>query len=174
MLIGDAKANKYYFTNTFFFITFEQYIPGILDINGNDTYFLDSNSKSYFLKLNKEIKSMKPYLKFSIKSSNNKNQIAIISKTEQCANGRKLIGMQPYRPVNLFINKKELENNLYLCIQCLEPNCEYFFDLKYDNSAKLKLGEQYSYYVNDINVEMQFEIEINNEKSSGNSVHYPL
>ena len=146
---------------TLFSITFEKYSPKTLNLDGKDTNFLGSDSTSYFLKLNKDIKNIKPYLKFSIKSSNNKNQIAILSETEQCVYRRKLLGMQPYGPVNLFINKKDFENNLFLCVQCLETNCEYSIDLKYEYLAKLEIGEQYSYYVNYTNVEMQFEIEIN-------------
>ena len=149
-----------------FSITFEQYHSESLTINGKEETFFDkTGSISFSLKVeNKE--NIKPYLKIAIKSSNNKNQVAILSENQKCESGRKLLAMQPYGPVQLFINKKQLENNLFLCVQCLEPNCKYSIELKYENTAKLKIGEQYSYYVNSTNTEMQFELEVNTQTAN--------
>ena len=145
---------------TLFSITFEQYTSDTLKINGgHDTIPEKTGSISFSLNVeNRE--NLKPYLKISIKTINGKNQIAILSENEQCVSGRKLLGMQPYGPVQLFVNKKQLENKLYLCVQCLEPNCKYNIDLSNEETAKLKIGEQYSYYVNSANTEMDFEIEV--------------
>jgi hypothetical protein len=50
--------------------------------------------------------------------------------------------MKPYGSAKIFINKKQLKsNNLYLCIQHLEPNCKYKIEHKDEDSAKLKIGE---------------------------------
>jgi len=147
----------------------QQYNFESLEINGNSTKLLQkSGSISFSLKVNNR-DILKQYQKISIKLNSKKNQIAILSENSICETGRKLLGMQPYVPVKLFFNKKQLENNkLYFCIQCLEENCQYSIKLKDEDSTKLKIGEQCSYYFNSTKTEMKFVIEVNTQNKLRN------
>ena len=158
-----------------FSITFEEYISDTLKINGGNATIEKAGSTSFSLNV-ENTNNLTPYLKISIKTINGPNQMAILSKNPKCDSGRKLLGIQPYGTVQLFINKIQLESKLYLCVQCLEPNCKYNIELAYEETAKLKIGEQYSYYVNSANTKMYFEIKVNSKSnlrnlSTENCVH---
>jgi len=125
-----------------------------------------SNSKVYPLKKNDGFS--KNYLHVIINTKNKtktkRNQYAILSNSTQCNSGRKALGMAPYGPVNLFIPKGQLSENLYLCVECTEPSCDYEITLKGEEKAKLSIGDQYNYYINDYTKSMEFEFEV---KSKG-------
>ena len=130
-----------------------------LDYDNNEEKKVNgTNSKVYALK--KKDGFSKNYLHVIIKTKTKRNQYAILSNSTQCDSGRKALGMAPYDPVNLFIPKGQLSENLYLCVKCTEPSCNYEITLKGEEKAKLTIGDQYNYYINDYTKSMEFEFEV--------------
>jgi len=135
-----------------------------ININGEIDY--KSGAKNY--KLVGNFLDNYNYLNIKVKTQSKKNQIVLLSEGDsECHTGRKLLGMQPYGDINLFIQKNQFNNfgsnkDLYLCIKCVkEENCDYSISKKFQNNAELSIGEQYSYYVNTSYSEMKFEFKIN-------------
>ena len=95
------------------------------------------------------------YLHIKVESKN--NPIILVGDDIQCKN-RKAMGLQPYNPINLFIQKEEIEmtmqedKTLYVCVKCQdENNCSYTLDFKSEDICELQLGEQISFYSKSIN-----------------------
>ena len=156
-----------------FSVSFEDtqsYVPEYIDLG--DPNIDKKNigySASFLLGYSPEnIQNLKEYFKVTVTSQKEKNQYVYLANSQECTTERKLLGMQPYGSIYLIINKKELTlgQSLYLCVQCLETPC--YYDLKIDNeiNPKLKIGEQYSYYVNYTNRDTIFEIEIDKNTAS--------
>ena len=136
-----------------------------LDIDDNEIKKEGSGSKVYTLK--KKDSFSQNYLHVIINTKSKRNQYAIVSNSTQCDTGRKLVSMNPYGPVNLFIPKDYLSESLYLCIHCTEASCSYNISLKGEEKAKLQIGDQYSYYIKDEkSKKMNFEIEVKKKQDS--------
>ena len=120
--------------------------------------FKNKNTKSYKLIFqNNEI--IKRYIHIREISKSNLNQIVLLSQNdEECKNNRLSLGIQKYGAINLFVKYEQiLHKELYLCIQCQnEGSCEYDINIKQENYCQLSLNEQYSYYINKENTEMDF------------------
>ena len=58
----------------------------------------------------------------------------------------------------MWLNKKQIEKEFYLSVECFETPCNYTIYLIPQNIPKLKLDEQYTYYVTEENAEMTFVI----------------
>ena len=66
-----------------------------------------------------------------------------------------------------------MSTNLYLCVKCLDF-CDYDVNLTFEDYPKLKIGEQYSYYINTTNTDIQFDLEITNPPQSQENVIYNI
>ena len=129
-----------------------------VEFEENKYSFNEKNTKSFKLIFKKD-SIIEKYIQIKKISKNNSNQIALLSKSdEECKSDRLSIGIQKYGDINFFVKKEQiLDNELYLCIQCRnEENCEYNIDIIQDNYCRLSLNQQYSYYVNKENIEMDF------------------
>ena len=172
------KTTLFILLFSIFFVSLEQtqnFVPDIINIQpetnnpktmSTSTAFLLSYSQDEFSKF-------KQYIKATVTSKGRKNQYVILAESQNCETGRKLLGMQPYGPINIFINKNQLamSQNLYLCVKCLEDFCSYEVQLNLENSPKLKIGEQYSYYINTTNTNIQFELEITPPQTTENIIY---
>ena len=130
---------------------------------------INYNSISYEILFENDLKK---YLHFSVKSLSNYPQIVSLStEDEKCLTKRKLIGMQPYEPINLFFSTEQISNGkLYLCIQCqIEENCEHETTIVSEDTCQLSIGEQYSYYVSD-NYSEKLTFKFKSESETNNSL----
>ena len=120
-----------------------------------------------------DFNKFKQYIKATVSTKGRKNQYVILADSQNCETGRKLLGMQPYGPINIFINKNQLvmSQSLYLCVKCIEDPCNYDVQLTFEDSPKLKIGEQYSYYINTTNTNIQFELEKNTPSTTDNIIY---
>ena len=153
----------------------QSYIPDIINILPDQPNVRAMSESAAFLLsyAQDDFNKFKQYIKATVTSKLGKNQYVILADSQNCETGRKLLGMQPYGPINLFINKNQfsMSQNLYLCVKCLEY-CNYEVNLTFEEFPKLKIGEQYSYYVNTTNTDIQFELEINNPPQSQDNTVY--
>ena len=131
---------------------------------------INYNSISYEILFENDLKK---YLHFSVKSLSDYTQIVSLSTTDKdCLHDRKLIGMQPYEPINLFFSTEQIPKNkiLYLCIQCKnEENCEHETTIDSEDTCQLSIGEQYSYYVSD-NYSEKLTFKFKSESETNNSL----
>ena len=58
----------------------------------------------------------------------------------------------------MWLNKKQIEKEFYLSVECFETPCNYSVYIIPQEIPKLKLDEQYTYYVTEENTEMTFVI----------------
>ena len=58
----------------------------------------------------------------------------------------------------MWLNKKQIEKDFYITIECAKSPCKYNLSLNGTDSAELDVNEQYTYYVSDNNEEMNFKI----------------
>ena len=163
------KATLLILLFSIFSVSLEQakiFVPDIIDITGDN--FIKSSMVSTVFLLNyspENLNKLKSVLKVTVtnRKVNSKNQYVILASSQNCEIDRTLLGMEPYGPIHLFISRNQFTSsrNLYLCVQCLE-DCKYDVSLAYEDTAKLKIGEQYSYYISFSNTDTQFDIEIAN------------
>ena len=126
----------------------------------------DEKTKKSSKSISYEIKVMKTYISsyliITVKNLSKKNQMVTLSTTDSnCIENRKILGTQANGPINLFFPKTQIpKNNIYLCIQCLESNCQHETIIKDSESCQIELGQQYSYYVEDYDTtKMTFEFD---------------
>ena len=156
------------FSNTFCNTT---YVTKNIPFEENKT-FPDNDAKSFKLSF-QNYENLKQYIHITITSNSTTNQLALISDSDpQCKNSRKLMGMKPYEPINLFFKKEEIPSQtkeLYLCVSCQkEKSCKYQINLNSVQKCQIKVGSQYSYYVTDKNTQMDFEfLPLNTKDSTG-------
>ena len=150
-------------------VSFEEYItfePDIFNIKLKPEEIdvkRKSSSVSFLLNYSpEEFSQFKQYIKLTVTSEGQKNQYVILSDSINCETGRKFLGIEPYGPINLFVNKDQFtkSEHLYLCVQCIGTGCAYKVSSTFEDFPKLKIGEQYSYYINTTNTDTQFEIEM--------------
>ena len=128
---------------------------------------INQNAVTYEIQF-QNANNLENYLHFSVKTMSSRNQIVSLSTTdEKCLTDRKLIGIQPYEPINLFFSTNQILNKkLYLCIQCQsEETCEHETTIVSEDTCQLSIGEQYSYYVSDNNskkLTFKFKSQTNN------------
>ena len=121
-------------------------------------------SEVFLLEISPEYYSSK---NLHIKVESENNPIILVGDDEQC-NNRKAVGLQPNNPINLFIQKEEIQStqNLYVCVSCRnEDNCLYTIKFKLEEICELGLGEQISFYAKNIN-RLTFKFEDKTEQSS--------
>ena len=58
----------------------------------------------------------------------------------------------------MWLNKKQIEKEFYISVECFENPCNYSIDFIPKDFPKLKLDEQYTYYITEDNKEMKFII----------------
>jgi hypothetical protein len=106
--------------------------------------------KSYSFKMSDVATSdyMNKFILFSIKTNSAKNQIVYFSdrNNNDCKDGRLLLGMQPYDPINLIVPKDNIDNK-FLCVECLEDDtsCNYSVEYKLLQNPKINPKEKYNY-----------------------------
>ena len=150
-----------------FSISIEQ-SPEKFDLSGKTKSYTGSGTKIYSLS---KPNFKKEYIHVSIKAKSGKNPYAILSKGDKtCKDHRLLLGMNPFNNNVLFINKNQIKSGtFYLCVHCLQgDSCEYEINVKYEDSAKLQIGEQYSYYVTEGNTEMKFDFQVGSHDTNPN------
>ena len=172
------KTTLFILLFSIFFVSLEQtqnYIPDIIYIQPEQNSPKPMTTSAAFLLSysQDDFNKFKQYIKATVTSKGRKNQYAILADSQNCETGRKLLGMQPYGLINIFINKNQLamSQNLYLCVKCIEDYCSYDVQLSFEDSPKLKIGEQYSYYINTTNTNIQFELEINPPTPPENNIY---
>ena len=87
------------------------------------------------------------FILFTIKTNSAKNQIVYFSdRNYDCKDGRLLLGMQPYDPINLIVPKDNIDNK-FLCVECLEDDtsCNYSVEYKLLQNPKINPKEKYNY-----------------------------
>ena len=130
-----------------FFISsaFETKTFEIKSYNSSENY-----DKSYSLKISDIDSSYytNKFILFTIKTKSAKNQIVYFSdkNNNDCKDGRLLLGMQPYDPINLIVPKDNIDNK-YLCVECLEDDtsCNYSVEYKLLQNPKINPKEKYNY-----------------------------
>ena len=175
------KATLLILLFSIFSVSLEQaqiFIPDIIDITGDN--FTKSSMVSTVFLLNyspENLNKLKSVLKVTVtnRKVNAKNQYVILASSQNCETDRTLLGMEPYGPIHLFISRNQFTSsrNMYLCVQCLE-DCQYDVSLAYEDIAKLKIGEQYSYYTNPSNTDTYFDIEIANTPQNPDKTAYNI
>ena len=160
------------------FVQTKTFILDIIDITGKNVIKSSMVSTGFLLKYSSEnFNKLKPFLKVTVtnRKVNAKNQYVILADSQKCETDRSLLGMEPYGPIHLFISRSQFTSsrNLYLCVQCLE-DCQYDVSLAYEDTAKLKIGEQYSYYISPSNTDMFFDIEIANTPQNPDKTVYNI
>ena len=155
----------------------QSFIPDVIYIQPDQPNSKGMSTSAAFLLsyAQDDFHKFKQYIKATVTSKRGKNQYVILADSQNCETGRKLLGMQPYGPINLFINKNQfsMSTNLYLCVKCLDF-CDYDVNLTFEDYPKLKIGEQYSYYINTTNTDIQFDLEITNPPQSQENVIYNI
>jgi hypothetical protein len=172
------KTTLFILLFSIFFVSLEQtqnYIPDIMNIQPeqNNSRTISGSTAFLLSYAQDDFNKFKQYIKATVSTKGRKNQYVILADSQNCETGRKLLGMQPYGPINIFINKNQLvmSQSLYLCVKCIEDPCNYDVQLTFEDSPKLKIGEQYSYYINTTNTNIQFEIEINPPTPPENNIY---
>ena len=88
------------------------------------------------------------FVQFTIKAISEKNQIVYFSdrNNNDCKDGRLLLALQPYGPINLIVPKDNIEGR-FLCVECLEddPSCKYSVEYKLLLNPKINPKEKYNY-----------------------------
>ena len=84
------------------------------------------------------------FVHITIKTNSEKNQID--RNNNDCKEGRLLLGLQPYDPINLIIPKDNIEGR-FICVECLEddPSCKYSVEYKLLINPKIIPKEKYNY-----------------------------
>ena len=116
--------------------------------------------KSYSFKLNDLNRGdmVNKFVLFTIKTNREKNQIVYFSKeniNNDCKDGRILLGMQPYDPINLIVPKDNIDYR-YLCVECLEEPCSYTVEHKLLENPKINPKEKYNYLLNNQGYRVDF------------------
>ena len=146
-----------------FSIISSEFTLSVFDINesGEKTY---ENSYSFQLTDNYYYYSYGNFVLFSIKSKSIKNQVVYYADkyNTDCKNGRLLLGVQPYDPINLIVPKENIANT-FLCVECLEgdPSCSYTLQSKILDIPKIEPKEKYNYLLP--NKESTIEFIINSD-----------
>ena len=164
-----------------FSVSLEQsqtFVPDSIDITGDSVTKSSIVSTGFLLNYQSEnFNKLKQILKVTVtnKKVYTKNQYVILAHSQNCETDRILLGMEPYGPIHLFISRNQFTNsrNMYLCVQCLE-DCQYEVSLAYEDTAKLKIGEQYSYYTNPSSTDINFDIEIANTPQNPDKTIYNI
>ena len=92
------------------------------------------------------------YLHIIVESKTKNNPIVLVGDDLKCKN-RFAVGLQPYSPINLFIQRKDIQmtlesgKSLYVCVTCQNQNdCLYTMKYQSEDIYELALGEQISFY----------------------------
>ena len=87
------------------------------------------------------------------------------SEDMECKDNRKLLTMQPYGTINVFLNKAQtFRTQEYLCINFPQEsgeNTKYKLEIKDEEFCNLNFGEQYSYLVDENSKTMSFKFGFN-------------
>ena len=143
----------------------------IVNINYYNNPLTEKNSGSVSYKISANSYNMENYFHIIVNSLSTKNQVVTLSTSDQkCLENRVGLGMAAKGPINLFMPKSQIQNYVYLCIQCLDENeCKHEISLSDENSCQLELGEQYSYYVDSATRNMKFQFSTKKELTSSDT-----
>ena len=122
---------------------------------GSETFY-----KSYSLKLSDVAvyDYINKFVLFTINTNSAKNQIAYFSDNNDCKDGRLLLGLQPYDPINLIIPKDYIEKR-FLCVECLEDDTSCQYTVKYTliTNPKINPKEKYNYLLHNQGEKVDFQ-----------------
>ena len=103
------------------------------------------------------------YIKIFVKGYNEVNvdlNHIISYYQDESLEDRKQLAQSLYGNTTMWLNKKQIENEFYLTVDCFEEPCNYTIDIIPKDICELPLNEQFTYYVSEDNQEMKFRIKI--------------
>ena len=86
------------------------------------------------------------------------NHIISYHKKEKNLNDREQLSQSETETTIMYLNKKQIEKEFYISIQCEQTPCSYDFILESSDYADLNLDDTFSYYVSESNKQMKFKI----------------
>ena len=86
------------------------------------------------------------------------NHIISYHKKETGLNEREQLSQSGNETTIMFLNKKQIEEDFYISIQCDKTPCNYSLALLSSEYAELSINDAISYYVTEANKEMKFKI----------------
>ena len=144
---------------------FSAYVEKSLSIGKNPFEREGEGTASYKLNFASGY-SMKDYVRVKITKDpqSTPNLLIFISKNIQCDDNRISMGVQTYESINLFFLEEHYSKSkkeLYLCVKCQsedDSDCNYDINIYTEDQVELNIGEQISYYVDELSTKIDFKI----------------
>ena len=126
--------------------------------SNNKTDFSGREYKNYTISLKQDIKFYSDYINIIFFNEGTSNPIILIANKENCNNDRLFMSAQASDIIYAFLKKGQIGQNFYICITRRESSTplNYKITIKNEKEANIPYDAQASYYVSNLNVEMNF------------------
>ena len=131
-----------------------------IDFNGT-TYNTSFENKQNITTFKITVSNSSNYLKIVAKGFGEQttiNHIISYHKNEKNLNEREQLSQSGNETTIMFLNKKQIEKEFFISIQCDKTPCNYSLALEKSDYAELSVNDAISYYVTEANEEMKFKI----------------
>ena len=136
--------------------------PIPLEFNGT-TYIESIKDKSDITIFKINVTNSSNYLKIIAKGEESgdqskTNHVISYYKKDKTINEREQLSLSETEITIMYLNKKQIENEFFISVQCENIPCSYDFILETTEYAELNLTDGFSYYVTESNKQMKFKI----------------
>ena len=143
-------------------LLFTKQEPKPLKFNGTTlTESVENESNMITFKIS--VLNVTNYLKITAKGKGSgdqsqTNHIISYHKNEKNINEREQLSQGETGITFMYLNKKQIENDFFISVQCKQIPCNYDFILETSEYVELGIDDVFSYYVTESNKQMKFKI----------------
>ena len=162
----EKQLNIFYnFKILFLFLLSLSYINSIENIQTielkDKTISLDSLTIPSYFKIIVDESNLPNYIKIQVNQNNSESNFSdfLISYYQDSEfNERKQFSQSSLGIAFIWLNKKQIKKEFYICINSTEISYNYNLNIYLKETVEISLNEQYTYYISEENKEMNFTI----------------